>query len=61
MLLDMLVFAVMAMFYKYVVISGESEGNGNVNGNTNGNGIPMQSKHGSINASFVEDNGEMKR
>lgn len=53
MFLDMLIFAVMAMYYKYVVITDESEGNGN--------GIPMNGKHGSINATFVEDNEPVKR
>ena len=48
MFIDMLVFALMAKFYKYVDVPDQE---------TEGNEVPMQEKSGSVNSSFEDDSG----
>lgn len=48
MVLDMLIFALMAKFYKYVEVPDKE---------TEGNDVPMHRKRGSVNSSFVDDSG----
>lgn len=48
MIIDMMIFALMAKFYKYVEVPDKE---------TEGNDVPMYRNGGSVNSSFVDDNG----